>query len=162
LRYFGTDRGAALLLIVLLGVAWSPRPALAQIGTRPRPAVSYLRGPFVLLNIAVQFSHSENGRIVVTRVEHLAVQDRAAIARLVRLMNRDRRYSTIIPPCPGGYPGRTTVPTTEWLSFVRADGSKQHAVYSNSCSDYVIHGILLGDPGRMIGQAILTLIGGRG
>jgi hypothetical protein len=151
-----------LLVALVLGAGCVPRPASAQIApTKPRPVKSYLHGPFVLLRMAVQFSHKENGR-VVAHVEHLTVRDRAAISQLVRLMNRDRTIQTIIPPCPGGGPGPTPVIGPVWLSFVRADGSKEHAVDYDPCDGYIIRGVRLDDPQGAIYRLLLTLVGGRG
>jgi hypothetical protein len=146
---------------VLFGAACVPRPAPAQPQAPLRPTVAYLHGPFVLLNIAVRYSWREIGR-VKARVEHLTVRDRATIARLVRAINRRRTLPTIHTPCTGGGVGSTPVPFPEWLSFVRADGSKQHVVYYDPCNGYYIHGIWLDDPNGTIWGLILALAGGRG
>lgn len=131
----------------------------------PRPAASYLHGPFVAVRIAF-------GQVDVTQrgyslhVAHTTLLDRVAIHRLVTAINALREYrdypSAI--PCAGGG-GPATGPF--WLSFVRPNGSVVHAYadgpgYAACGGGLAVNGVrwLMGAGG--VWHQLLNLAGGRG
>lgn len=135
------------------GVEWIIYP--------PRPAASYLHGPFTQLRIALGRSVLQNGSFV-QHVIHVTVRDRTAIGRLVSAINSVGGYHTVSGVCVGGGPSRIG---PAWLSFMRRNGSTAHAYDAGL-------GICLGnlavngkrwliDTGAVWTQ-ILALSGGRG
>jgi hypothetical protein len=112
------------------GVEWVIYP--------PRPAASYLRGPFTQVRVALGHNVLQNGNFV-QHVVHTTVRDRAAIRRLVSAMNNARGYHTVAPTCVGGGPGRTG---PAWLSFVRPNGSTAHAfdLGAGACLGLAVNG----------------------
>lgn len=102
----------------------------------PRPAASFLRGPFVELRIALAHNTVRNGKDV-SYVVHRVVDDESAIGRLVAAVNAIKDYWTVPVLC-FGEPWQG--PTPAWMSFVRPDGS-------------VVRGYEIG-PGRCNGLAV--------
>jgi hypothetical protein len=150
-----------ILLAVMLVVRSLPDVVSAQFETHPRTAVSYLRGPFAVLHVAVRFTRRANGR-EVTHVDHLTVRDQAVLAHLVRLVNKKRTISSFYPPCPGRIPTSAPLAGPEWLSFIRPNGSQANVFYSNPCFGFFIHGVRVEDPEQLLWRTIVTLVSGRG
>lgn len=130
--------------------------AVEEVTYPPRPAASYLHGPFVKLRVAL----GSGVRLRTPRVSHLTVLDRRAISRLVSAINRLTGYHTDLPLCSGG--GASSGPA--WLSFVRRNGSVVHAFEGapGVCGGLAVNGVRwLIDTGSVWNQ-INALAGGRG
>ncbi|HZU13364.1 MAG TPA: hypothetical protein VFB58_11040 [Chloroflexota bacterium] len=133
----------------------------------PRPAASYLHGPFVVLHIA--FGQTRvTPRGYVTHVRHVTVLDRSTIRRLVAAIDslRDYRDYTAAPlACHPGGGGPSTGPF--WLAFIRPNGSVVHAYDGGAGSGQCAFGLAvngvrwLQDTGIVWNQ-LLRLAGGRG
>jgi hypothetical protein len=129
----------------------------------PRPAASYLHGPFVDLRIAVQHNTYVSGKMLVS-VTHSDVRDRATITRLVSAINRITVYQTVFGLCSGGGGGSYTGPA--WLSFIRPDGTVAHAFANgpgSACGGgFAVNGVRWLTGGIGAWNQILSLAGGRG
>lgn len=134
------------------GVEWILYP--------PRPAGSYLHGPFRQLRIAPGRNRVQNGK-VVQRAIHVTVSHRAAIHHLVSVINSLGGYHTVLPTCFGPQPGRNSPAR---LAFVRPDGSVAHVyeVGPSACFGLAVNGIhWLIDTGAVWKQ-IMALAGSKG
>jgi hypothetical protein len=100
------------------GVEWIIYP--------PRPAASYLHGPFTQVRIARRRPRNilPNSSLV-QRVVHTTVRDRTEIRRLVSAINSVGGYHTVPALCLGGGAARFGGPA--WLAFIRPDSSAVHA-----------------------------------
>jgi len=113
----------------------------------PRPAASYLHGPFSQVRIALDRGIIRPGH-PVERIIHTVVLDRPTIARLVHAINAIRGYRTVMPMCLGGL----SLTGPAWLTFVRPSGSVVHAYESGpgACLGLAVNGVRwLLDPGRV-------------
>lgn len=131
-----------------------------EITYPPRPASSFLHGPFTEIRIALQRSPVGNEPIK-PYVVHTTMQERASIAHLVRAINAIMGYHSTAVVCMGG-PARTVGPA--WLSFVRPNGTVVHAYESGPgvCGGLAVNGLgWLIDPG-FVWNEVLSLTGGRG
>lgn len=88
----------------------------------PRPARSYLQGPFSQVRIALRRGRLVNGQLVA-HVVHVTIRDRQAIERLVGSINAITGLRTASGVCAGGL--RANGPA--WLTFVQPNGSVVHA-----------------------------------
>jgi hypothetical protein len=128
----------------------------------PRPAKSYLHGPFVDLKMAVLHGAYLSGRLQKTTT-HLDVRDRAAIGRLVSAINRIKLYQSVTGFCVGGGGGGNfTGPA--WLSFIRPDGTTVHA-YADGPGGACFGGFAVNGARWLIGAVdawnqVLALAGG--
>lgn len=95
--------------------------AVEDVTYPPRPARSYLHGPFRRVRIALQHNSPEGAQ--KRYVSRITIADRTAISRLVTAVNAIRDYHTAPFTCFGGL--MRTGPA--WLTFVRPDSSAVHA-----------------------------------
>lgn len=106
-----------------------------------RPANSYVHGPYAQLRLAFTvFTVTGNSRHA--RVVHTVITNQMAIARLVHAINGLTEYQTVPGLCVGGGGGTSGVSTPIWLSFVRPDGSIEHAFYGGegACGGLAVNG----------------------
>ncbi len=112
----------------------------------PRPASSYLRGPFSAVHIALRRSMVQKGQLV-SHIVRSTVIARPLITQLVQSINALTGYYTVSGNCRGGL--RLVNPA--WLSFVRRDGSVAYAYESQGCGEGLsVNGVgWLMDDGRV-------------
>jgi hypothetical protein len=146
---------------LLAGAAAGPissHAVQAQAGYAPRPASSYLHGPFRSVRIALQVTSLRQGRLVPV-VTHTTVLDPSAIRRLVRAINRVRTVRSVVYPCPGGGPG----PGPAWLTFVRPNRTVIHAFELSACEGLTVNRVgWIDDPGAGAWRQIISLTRPRG
>jgi hypothetical protein len=105
--------------------------AAEDVTLPPRPAASYLRGPFSEIRIAYSFNDYSHPQ-TIHHIVHFSVRDRAAIRRFVLAIN------AITDVLAGTYKGGGITNGPAWLSFVRPDGRVVH-VWANVLSLQVNH-----------------------
>ena len=105
IRRYGSLLTLALMPILLFAITQTVRPVAAQMSgptSPPRPASSYLHGPFVAVNIALEIRYvtwTRNGPISSTsRVVHTTLLDRVAIGRLVSAVDSIHRTTSLLIP----------------------------------------------------------------
>jgi hypothetical protein len=116
----------------------------------PRPAGSYLHGPFRELRIAYQFNSytTPNGS---HHTVHVAIDNRAAIGRLVRAIN-GLKYVFVPSRLGGGGGGNGPA----WLAFIRPNGTRVH-VFAASIALQVGHTRTLADDSQHVWNLITAL-----
>lgn len=132
---------------------------ISDITYPPRPAGSYLHGPFTQLRLAFTVN-SRTPTTLVSHVAHATIVNRVAITRVVRAVDSLTQYQSVRGACVGsGIPG-PGVNTPVWLSFVRADGSVVHAydLGAGACLGLAVNGYRwLIDDGR-VSSLLLSLV----
>lgn len=128
----------------------------------PRPARSYLHGPFVELKIAVQ--HNSQTQRPHSTIVHLVVRNGSAIRSLVSAIDEMTGYQTVIGICYGGVgPPPPIAPV--WLSFLRPDGTVVHAFANGAggpCGGgFAVNGVRWLIGGVSAWNQILSLAGAR-
>jgi hypothetical protein len=121
--------------------------AAEEITYPPRPAASYLHGPFHQVRIALRQGTLQNGQ-PVWHVVRVKLVDQPTIGQLVDDINAIKEHYTASVNCFGGL--SRTGPA--WLSFVRPNGSVVHAFESGPgvCGGLAVNGVRwLIDPGRV-------------
>ncbi len=112
----------------------------------PRPASSYLHGPFSEVRIALRRAMVQQGQLV-SHIVRSTVMARPLITQFVQSINSITGYYTVSGICRG----RLSLVGPAWLSFVRPDGSVAHAYESQGCGEgLAVNGVgWLMDDGRV-------------
>lgn len=110
---------------------------LEEVTLPPRPAGSYLHGPFSEIRIAERINTQAAHRTV-----HATVRDRGTIQRLVRAVNSIKDIYV-----PGASTRRSGLGPA-WLTFVRSNGQSVH-VWDSGTSLHVGSSRALADDGRV-------------
>ncbi|MGH2444316.1 MAG: hypothetical protein ACRDFX_14265 [Chloroflexota bacterium] len=124
---FGTDYTSGLAYIAY---------AAEDITYPPRPARSYLHGPFTRARIAMERRFGPLGSRPA-RTVRITLIDRALIHRLVAAVNNVKGYRTAFGVCAGGF----SRDGPAWISFVRPNGSVSHAFESGpgGCGELAVN-----------------------